>query len=109
MSAQGAKPGRRTDGYATAVVLRLYVAGNAPNSAQAVANLEAICREYLNGAHDLEIIDVLEHPQRAMAAGILVTPTLSKLYPLPTAQVVGNLSDTSRVLLAIGIGSQAHE
>ncbi len=88
------------------VVLRLYVAGNAPNSAQAVSNLETICREYLNGTHDLEIIDVLEHPERAMAAGILVTPTLSKLYPLPTAQVVGNLSDKPRVLLAIGIGSQ---
>jgi circadian clock protein KaiB len=87
-------------------VLRLYVAGNAPNSAQAVANLEEICREYLSGAYDLEIIDVLEHPQRAMAAGILVTPTLSKLYPLPTAQVVGNLSDKPRVLLAIGIRSQ---
>ncbi|TVQ25507.1 MAG: circadian clock protein KaiB [Spirochaetaceae bacterium] len=88
------------------MVLRLYVAGNAPNSAQAVANLEAICREHLNGAYDLEIIDVLEHPQRAMAAGVLVTPTLCKLYPLPTAQVVGNLSDKSRVLLAIGTGSQ---
>lgn len=87
-------------------VLRLYVAGNAPNSALAVANLEAICREYLDGAHDLEIIDVLEHPQRAMAAGILVTPTLSKLYPLPAAQVVGNLSDKPKVVLAIGLRSQ---
>jgi circadian clock protein KaiB len=88
------------------VVLRLYVAGNAPNSTQAVANVQAICAEYLDGHHDLEIIDVLEHPLRAMAAGILVTPTLSKLYPLPTAQIVGNLNDTPRVLQAIGVRSQ---
>jgi circadian clock protein KaiB len=103
MSARRGKPGKSIDGSTTTVVLRLYVAGNAPNSAQAVANLETICREYLSGTHDLEIIDVLEHPQRAMAAGILVTPTLSKLYPPPTAQVVGNLGDKSKVLFAIGI------
>lgn len=109
MSARDDESGKVVDGSTAVVVLRLYIAGNAPNSAQAVANLEAICREYLVGAHDLEIIDVLEHPQRAMAAGILVTPTLTKLYPLPTAQVVGNLSDRQRVLLAIGIGSKRHE
>jgi circadian clock protein KaiB len=106
MKAQRGKLQKTINGSAM-VVLRLYVADNAPNSAQAVANLEAICQEYLNGSHDLEIIDVLEHPQRAMAAGILVTPTLSKLYPLPTAQVVGNLNDKSKVLLAIGIRSPA--
>ena len=98
---------RRTNNRtSTTVVLRLYIAGNAPNSMLAVANLEDICRENLEEVCDLEIIDVLEHPQRAMAAGILVTPTLSKLYPLPAAQVVGNLGDRPSVLLAIGIRSQ---
>lgn len=106
MNARRGKPEKRIDGAKMAVVLRLYVAGNAPNSALAVANLEAICREHLEGAHKLEIIDVLEHPQQAMAAGILVTPTLSKLSPSPTVQVVGNLSDKPRVLLAIGIRNQ---
>ena len=106
MIARRSTPGKTSDGSAIAVVLRLYVAGNAPNSAQAVANLEAICREHLHGTQDLEIIDVLQQPQRAMAAGILVTPTLSKLYPLPTAEVVGNLSDQPKVLQAIGIRSQ---
>ncbi len=106
MTPRTGKARKTIDRSTTGLVLRLYVAGNAPNSAQAVANLEEICREHANGAHDLEIIDVLKQPQRAMAAGILVTPTLCKLEPLPTAQVVGNLSDKPRVLLALGIRSQ---
>ena len=88
--------------FTTVVVLRLYVAGRAPNSVQAIANLEAICREHLKG-HKLEVVDVLEHPLRAMADGVLVTPSLSKLSPLPAASVVGNLSDRARVLLALGV------
>lgn len=106
MSARKGKAGKSIDRSSIGLVLRLYVAGNAPNSAQAVANLDEICREYLNGSHKLEIIDVLEHPQHAMAAGILVTPTLEKLSPLPAAQVIGNLSDKPRVLLALGIRDQ---
>jgi circadian clock protein KaiB len=89
------------------LVLRLYIAGGAPNSVQAEANLKAICREYVKGAHKLEIIDVLKHPRRAMAAGVLVTPSLAKLFPLPVANVVGNLSDTGKVLLALGLRSKA--
>lgn len=85
------------------VVLRLYIAGNAPNSLQAIANLEAICAEYLTDGHRLEVVDVLDNPRRAMAEGVLVTPCLAKLSPLPAAQVVGNLSDRKRVLLALGM------
>lgn len=87
----------------TVVVLRLYIAGGAPNSMQAIANLEAICAEYLKGGHRLEVVDILENPRRAMAEGVLVTPSLAKLSPLPAAQVVGNLSDKKRVLLALGL------
>ncbi len=89
----------------TVVVLRLYVAGGAPNSLQAIANLESICAEYLTGGHMLEIVDVIEEPHRAMADGVLVTPSLSKLAPQPMAQVVGNLSDRARVLVALGLKS----
>jgi circadian clock protein KaiB len=85
------------------VVLRLYIADGAPNSTQAIANLAAICKEHLGDSFELEIIDVLEHPVRALADGIVVTPTLSKLLPLPTAKIVGNLSDTDGVLHALGI------
>jgi len=87
----------------TVVVLRLYVAGGAPNSMQAIANLEAICAEYLKDGHRLEVVDILDNPRRAMAEGVLVTPSLTKLSPLPAAQVVGNLSDKKRVLHALGL------
>jgi len=90
-------------GFTMAVVLRLYVAGRAPNSMQAIANLDAICAEYLKEGHKLEVVDVLENPRRAMAEGVLVTPSLTKLSPQPVAQVVGNLSDKMRVLLALGL------
>ncbi len=89
----------------TVVVLRLYVAGGAPNSLQAIANLEAICAQYLKGGHRLEIVDVLDDPRRAMADGILVTPSLTKLSPVPVAQVIGNLGDRPRVLHALGLPS----
>ena len=94
-------------GLATIVLLRLYVAGGAPNSVQAIANLEAICAEYLKDGHKLEVVDVLEDPSRAMADGVLVTPSLTKLSPQPVAQVIGNLSDRRRVLLALGLKPHA--
>lgn len=87
----------------TVVVLRLYVADSAPNSARAIANLAAICKEYLGDQFELEIIDVLEEPQRALADGIIVTPSLTKISPSPLARIVGNLSDTSSVLHALGL------
>ena len=87
----------------TVVVLRLYIAGGAPNSLQAIANLEAICQEYLQDIHKLEVVDVLQHPRRAMAEGVLVTPSLAKLSPLPAANVIGNLNDRVKVLLALGL------
>jgi circadian clock protein KaiB len=100
--APGAKSTTGTTGT-TVVLLRLYIAGGAPNSVQAIANLEAICREHLKDGHKLEVVDVLEHPQRAIADGVLVTPSLAKLFPLPAANVVGNLSDEAKVMLALGL------
>ena len=88
---------------ATVVVMRLYIANNAPNSVRAVANLEAICKEHLKDKFKLEIVDVLEYPLRALADGILVTPSLTKVSPSPTAKIVGNLSDKGSVLHALGI------
>ena len=84
-----------------ALRLRLYVAGNAPNSVKAIANCRAICDEHFASEHDLEIVDLLEHPKRALADGIIVTPTLLKLLPLPVQRVIGSLSDTNRLLLAL--------
>ena len=88
---------------ATVVVMRLYVANSAPNSLKAIANLEAICKEYLQDSFELEIIDVLEFPQRALADGVLVTPSLAKVSPSPAANIVGDLSDRRNVLQVLGI------
>ena len=84
------------------LVLRLYVAGSAPNSQLAIANAKAICDEHFSSRYELEIVDLLACPRRAFADGIIVTPTLLKLLPLPVQRVIGNLSDTSQVLLAMG-------
>jgi circadian clock protein KaiB len=81
--------------------LRLYVAGSAPNSVRAIANVRAICGEHFAG-HKLEIVDMLKDPRRALADGIIVTPTLLKLLPLPAGRVIGDLSDTLQVLLILG-------
>jgi circadian clock protein KaiB len=85
------------------IVMRLFVAGQGPNSVQAVANLKAICRQYLDNNYSLEVIDTLEDPLRALADGVLITPTLVKMSPKPSIKVVGNLSGKSAVLLALGI------
>ena len=89
----------------TVVVMRLYVAGRAPNSVKAIANLEAICRRHLHDGYKLEIVDVCEHPHRALTDGILVTPSLTKVSPGPAANVIGNLSDTGSVLAALGLSA----
>jgi circadian clock protein KaiB len=81
--------------------LRLYISGDAPNSVRAIANCRAICDEHFAAGHELEIVNLLDHPQRALADGVIVTPTLLKLLPLPVQRVIGSLSDTNQVLLAL--------
>lgn len=83
------------------LLLRLYVAGNAPNSLRAIANARRICNEHFAAGHQLEIVDLLQFPSRALEDGIIVTPTLLKLLPLPTLRVIGDLSDTNEVFLAL--------
>jgi len=97
------KSSRSPPAVTTVVIMRLYIADAAPNSLKAVANLEAICKDYLGDSFKLEVIDVLEFPLRALADGILVTPSLAKLSPAPVAKIIGNLSDRSNVLSALGI------
>jgi circadian clock protein KaiB len=87
----------------TLTVMRLYISDHAPNSIQAVANLAAICKEHLKDSFKLEVIDVLKDPLRALADGIVVTPSLTKLSPSPIAKIIGNLGDKSDVLHALGI------
>jgi circadian clock protein KaiB len=84
---------------------RLYVAGESPNSVQAVANLQALCLQYLPGRHEIEILDVIRHPNRALEDNVLLTPTLVKLHPKPSGRIIGNLSNTQMVLQACGLNS----
>lgn len=95
--------GKLSRAAAKDIVMRLYVANNAPNSLLATANLAAICKEHLADNFKLEIIDVLTEPLRALADGVLVTPSLTKLSPAPATKIVGNLSDKHSVMRALGI------
>lgn len=85
---------------------RLYVAGDAWNSAQAVSNLGALCREHLAGRHEIEVVDVFREPKRALAEGIFMTPTLIKLAPSPApVRIVGTLSQKLPLMQALGLDS----
>ena len=88
------------------VVIRLYIAGSAPNSVRALANLTSICEEYLKDNYELEIIDILQQPQRALVDGVLLTPTLSKVSPQPRTRLVGDLGAKNDVLLALGLADK---
>jgi circadian clock protein KaiB len=79
----------------------LYIAGNLPNSTQAVFNLKALCTEHFSENCRVEIVDLLRDPQRGLSDGILVTPTLVKLEPSPKQTIMGNLTDLPRVLRSI--------
>jgi len=82
---------------------RLYVAGDAVNSAHALANLHALCRAHLADRHRIEVVDVFREPGRALADGIFMTPTLLKLTPAPGRKIVGTLSDTKTLLRALDL------
>jgi circadian clock protein KaiB len=81
----------------------LYIAGSSPHSKLAVANLTALCREHLEDCHQVEIVDVLREPKRALADGIIFTPVLVKQAPKPTTTIVGNLSNLEVVCATLGI------
>lgn len=82
---------------------QLYVAGDAPNSALAIANLKAFCHTHLQDRHQIEVVDVFRAPKRALAEGIFLTPTVVVLTPPPVRRIVGTLSQAQTVLLALGL------
>jgi len=83
----------------------LYVAGDAPNSAQAIANLGEFCRGNLKGRFEIEIVDVFREPKRALSEGVFMTPTLVVLSPPPVRRIVGTLSHTQTLMRALGLVS----
>jgi circadian clock protein KaiB len=83
--------------------LRLFVTGATPRSSRAIQNIRTICEEHLQGRYDLEVIDIYQHPEHAKTEQIVVTPTLVKRLPLPVRKLIGDLSDTARVLIGLDI------
>ncbi|MBP6763597.1 MAG: circadian clock protein KaiB [Rubrivivax sp.] len=83
--------------------LRLFVTGRTPQSQRAINNLRAICETDIQGAYEVEVIDVLEHPQLAENDKILATPTLVKRLPEPIRKIIGDLSDREKVLLGLNV------
>ena len=79
-------------------LLRLFIAGQSPRSLDAFANLRTICDEHLPGQYEIEVIDLIEHPELAALHDVLALPTLIRVDPPPTRRIIGNLSDTQRVL-----------
>ena len=84
-------------------VLKLYVTGNTPRAERAINNLRRICEEDLCGQYEMIVIDVLERPTLAEDEHILATPTLIKHLPPPLRRIIGDLSDTERVLLGLNL------
>ena len=83
--------------------LRLYVAGQTPKSIDAFANLKKICEENLKGKYSIEVIDLLKNPQLAKGDQILAIPTLVRKLPQPMKKIIGDLSNTERVLVGLDI------
>lgn len=83
--------------------LRLYVAGQTPRSLTAFRNLKDICEEYLKGQYHIEVIDLMENPTLARGDQILAVPTLVRKLPQPIRKIIGDLSNTERVLVGLDI------
>jgi circadian clock protein KaiB len=86
-----------------AYVLRLFVAGMTARSTRAVENIRAICEEHVAGAYELEVVNLYEQPARAAGEQIIAAPTCVKELPLPARRVIGDMSNTARVLQGLDL------
>lgn len=94
---------KEDDGEKARLSLKLFVTGASPNSAKAIDNLKNICEQYPDREYDLEIIDVYQQPLRAKEEQIVALPMLLKFFPLPVKKLIGDLSDTNKVLKGLGL------
>lgn len=88
---------------AEAYVLRLYIIGASPNSIRAVENIRAICDEHIPGNYDLQVIDIHQQPELAEGEDVIAVPLMIKKAPYPERRMIGDMSDTARVLKGLGI------
>jgi len=93
----------KNDSSTGTVELRLYIAGQTPKSLAALKNLKRICEEYMPGTYELKVIDLLQHPQLARGDQIVAVPTVVKNLPVPIRKLIGDLSDTERVLVGLDL------
>lgn len=91
-----------------ALQLRLYVAGQTPKSLAALSNLKRICDEHVDGKYQLEVIDLIKNPQLAQGDQILAIPTLVRNLPVPIRKIIGDLSNTDRVLVGLDLRRTDH-
>jgi len=89
--------------------LRLYVAGQTPKAVRAFANLRTICEEHLAGRYRIEVIDLLQDPQLGKGDQILALPTLVRRLPTPIKKIIGDLSNTERVLVGLDLRERSRE
>lgn len=94
---------KREGGSDEVLRLKLYVAGQTPKSLAALTNLKRICDEHLKGKYQVEVIDLMKNPQLAQGDQILAIPTLVKKLPVPVRKIIGDLSNTDRVLVGLDI------
>lgn len=84
-------------------ILRLFITGASPNSSRAIANLKAICEKHLKGDYELEIIDVYQQPLIAQSEQVVALPMLIKMSPSPVRRLIGDMSDTEKVLRGLNL------
>jgi len=99
----GAANGRQVRPFKPVWELRLYVAGMTPTSIRAFENLKRICEEHLQGAYRIQVVDLLERPTLASGDQIIAVPTLVRRLPTPVKKIIGDLSNTDRVLVGLDL------
>ena len=100
---KAAQPRKKAPAKSTAWKLRLYVAGQTAKSIRAFANLKVLCDEHLHGRYQIEVIDLLLHPDMARGDQIVAVPALVVKLPDAVRQIIGDLSDTDKVLVGLAL------
>jgi len=106
---RGAAPSATTPQNKSEYVLRLYITGTTPRSANAIRNVRKICESHLQGRYDLEVIDISQRPELAEGEQIIAAPTLIKKLPLPLQRFFGDMSHTKNILIGLDLREAADD
>jgi len=103
MTKQNNEPDQEDMSVKEVYILRLFITGASPNSLRAIANLKEICETHLKGNYELEVIDVYQQPLIAQSEQVIALPMLIKMSPSPVRRLIGDMSDTEKVLRGLGL------